>query len=88
MGESNTVVSAYTLYGHLQQYCSHPLIRAVSPLFYSIRKYNAESHNEKKIMDLNLKKNSSFYFFPTQNPTLQVEILLIVKTKVCKYLLG
>ena len=24
MGESNTVVSAYTLYRHLQQYCSHP----------------------------------------------------------------
>ena len=23
MGESNTVVSAYTLYRHLQQYCSH-----------------------------------------------------------------
>ena len=26
MGESNTVVSAYTLYRHLQQYCSHPSI--------------------------------------------------------------
>ena len=25
-GESNTVVSAYTLYRHLQQYCSHPSI--------------------------------------------------------------
>ena len=25
MGESNTVVSAYTMYRHLQQYCSHPL---------------------------------------------------------------
>ena len=25
MGESNTVVSAYTTYRHLQQYCSHPL---------------------------------------------------------------
>ena len=25
MGESNTVVSAYTLYRHLQQYCSLPL---------------------------------------------------------------
>ena len=24
MGESNTVVSAYTLYRHLQQYCFHP----------------------------------------------------------------
>ena len=24
MGERNTVVSAFTLYGHLQQYCSHP----------------------------------------------------------------
>ena len=23
MGESNTVVSAYTMYKHLQQYCSH-----------------------------------------------------------------
>ena len=26
MGESNTVESAYTLYRHLQQYCSHPSI--------------------------------------------------------------
>ena len=26
MGESNTVVSAYTVYRHLQQYCSHPAI--------------------------------------------------------------
>ena len=26
MGECNTVVSAYTLYRHLQQYCSHPSI--------------------------------------------------------------
>ena len=24
MGESNTVVNAYTMYRHLQQYCSHP----------------------------------------------------------------
>ena len=28
MGESNTVVSAYTMYRHLQQYCSHPSISA------------------------------------------------------------
>ena len=26
MGESNTVVSAYTMYRHLHQYCSHPSI--------------------------------------------------------------
>ena len=26
MGEGNTVVSAYTTYRHLQQYCSHPSI--------------------------------------------------------------
>ena len=26
MGESSTVVSAYTMYRHLQQYCSHPSI--------------------------------------------------------------
>ena len=26
MSESNTVVSAYTLYRHLQQYCFHPSI--------------------------------------------------------------
>ena len=26
MGENNTVVSAYTKYRHLQQYCSHPLV--------------------------------------------------------------
>ena len=26
MGENNTVVSAYTSYRHLQQYCSHPLM--------------------------------------------------------------
>ena len=29
MGESNTVVSAYTMYRHLQQYCSHPSIYAL-----------------------------------------------------------
>ena len=26
MDESNTVVSAYTMYRHLQQYCSHPSV--------------------------------------------------------------
>ena len=26
VGESNTVVSAYMMYRHLQQYCSHPSI--------------------------------------------------------------
>ena len=26
MGESNTVVSAYSMYRHLQHYCSHPLM--------------------------------------------------------------
>ena len=31
MDESNTVVSAYTLYRHLQWYCSHPSIY-VSPI--------------------------------------------------------
>ena len=29
IGESNTVVSAYTMYRHLQQYCSHPSILGV-----------------------------------------------------------
>ena len=28
MGESNNVVSAYTLYRHLKQYCSHPLMNS------------------------------------------------------------
>ena len=28
MGESSAVVSAYTLYRHSQQYCSHPSIYA------------------------------------------------------------
>ena len=36
MDESNTVVSAYTMYRHLQQYCSHPSIyREKIVLFYS-----------------------------------------------------
>ena len=30
MGESNTVISAYTLYRHLQQYCSHLLMCSLS----------------------------------------------------------
>ena len=30
MDESNTVVSAYTLYRHLQQYCSHPSTNRLS----------------------------------------------------------
>ena len=29
MGESNTVVSTYTLYRHLQEYCSHLSIRLI-----------------------------------------------------------
>ena len=29
MGESNTIVSAYTSYRHLQQYCSYPSICTV-----------------------------------------------------------
>ena len=37
MGESNTVVSAYTMYRHLQQYYSHPLIcRMINELFAKI----------------------------------------------------
>ena len=27
--ESNTVVSAYTMYRHLQQYCSHPSLSSI-----------------------------------------------------------
>ena len=27
MGKSNTVVSTYTMYRHVQQYCSHPSIQ-------------------------------------------------------------
>ena len=30
MGENNTVVSAYTLYRHLQQYCSHLSIHVIT----------------------------------------------------------
>ena len=32
MGESNAVVSAYTytIYWHLQQYCSHPIEKCIS----------------------------------------------------------
>ena len=33
MGENNTVVSAYTTYRHLQQYCSHPSI-CIDCVFY------------------------------------------------------
>ena len=29
MGESNTDVSASTMYRHLQQYCSHPLVEFI-----------------------------------------------------------
>ena len=34
MGESNTIVSTYTTYTHLQQYCSHPsnYVGRVNPL--------------------------------------------------------
>ena len=37
MDESNTAVSAYTLYRHLQQYCSHPSI---------CRKYTKDGCND------------------------------------------
>ena len=32
MDESNTVLSAYTMYRHLQQYCSHPSICEKVPI--------------------------------------------------------
>ena len=36
MGESNTFVSAFTLYRHIQQYCSHPSISCITYLFVFI----------------------------------------------------
>ena len=38
MGESNTVVSANTLYRHLQQYCSHPSLCKRKFLFTGLDK--------------------------------------------------
>ena len=40
MGESNTVVSAYTMYRHLQQYCSHPSICIFRGVGAVLRWYN------------------------------------------------
>ena len=49
MGESNTVVSAYTVYTHLQQYCSHlpfgvlhhkDALNLLFPEYYSIDSYH------------------------------------------------
>ena len=34
MGESNTVVSVYTMYRHLQQYCCHPSLLSDQPCQY------------------------------------------------------
>ena len=39
MGESNTVVSAYTLYRHLKQYCSHPSIYTPPYMYYKNKLY-------------------------------------------------
>ena len=37
MCESNTVVSAFTMYRHLKQYCSHPSIYyMIDPSYYDI----------------------------------------------------
>ena len=54
IGESNTVVSAYTTYTHLQQYCSHPSIclSSLSGTPPSSRKFE-----KKKFLD-SLKKIS------------------------------
>ena len=52
MGESNTVVSAYmlyTLYRHLQQYCSHP----------SICIFRVHDGDNSVIQDVSGKKNRS-----------------------------
>ena len=37
MGERNTVVSAYTTYRHLQQYCSHPSICCVRVWVHAVK---------------------------------------------------
>ena len=47
MGESNTVVSAYTLYRHLRQYCSHLLNYAHHITNTRNLKFLAHGHSHK-----------------------------------------
>ena len=58
MGESNTVVSAYTTYRHLQQYCSHPWRCSLNTDVHSVR----NKHFSKLANTCYLQKYSVAYF--------------------------
>ena len=64
MGDSNTVVSAFTLYRHLQQYCSHP---SICTGCYVVTETL-----------LSLSQATNFRFFQTQK-TLQTTISSLMK---------
>ena len=66
MGESNTVVSAYTLYRHLQQYCSRPSIYACL-IILNVRVFSAlMTVVVVVVVSKNTKLNAqmTFFFFP------------------------
>ena len=52
MGESNTIVSAYTLYRHLQQYCFHS--SNILRLFSLTYKFSANEKDKVFFFDLAL----------------------------------
>ena len=65
MGESNTVVSAYTLYRHLQQYSFHPLVCfRLSPLLKHLRK-EVGGFGKKSCVSTGVRKPGNTYASPT-----------------------
>ena len=57
MGESNTVVSAYILYRHLQQYWSHPSIcMSKFSLYFSLSEADFAFTRRKEIIPLKMQR--------------------------------
>ena len=85
MGESNTVVSTYTRYRHLQQYCSHPSIS----LFSSGLNYKdllSEEHppcNQYNKKELWFLKSPIGYFYQDQWKLLHCNLASPDTFKVC-----
>ena len=85
MVESNTVVSAYTLYRHLQQYCSHPstwLLPFLNP--FPNNKFQTLP-NSKEFADDNFKSNENGRKFskPAENTVGKGQIS---QTDTCKHI--
>ena len=63
MGESNTVVSAYTMYKHLQQYCSHPSNNFTAVVLDSFESYTHLLPMVQGYLSLNLENFCKIAYF-------------------------